>query len=231
MKDPAVLFYTGDFLNGCTDLTFEERGQYITLLCLQHQKGHLSDKTIRLCVGSVSVDVLKKFSQDDTGCYFNERMDTEINKRQQFLDSRYFNGKRGGRPKKANSKPNSKPTQNLPEDENENEDLNINKDVKRKKKPEFDFSFLSEVHKENFMRWISYKKSRNEMYKSQMSLEACYRNLLKFSDNDINKAQEIVDQSMGNNWQGLFPLKINNNGANKSTNSRGVKDVNKAWGR
>ncbi|MEI7513709.1 MAG: hypothetical protein WCJ74_03765, partial [bacterium] len=76
-KDPAVLFYTGDFLNGCMDLTFEERGQYITILCLQHQKGHLSEKTIRLSVGSVSVDVLKKLSQDESGNYFNERMELE----------------------------------------------------------------------------------------------------------------------------------------------------------
>ena len=70
MKDPAILFYTGDFLNGCTDLTFEERGQYITLLCLQHQKGHLSEKTIRLSVGSVSVDVMAKFLKDETGLFF-----------------------------------------------------------------------------------------------------------------------------------------------------------------
>lgn len=119
-KDPAVLFYTGDFLNGCTDLTLEERGQYITLLCLQHQKGHLSEKTIRLTVGSVSVDVLSKFERDDDGLYFNERMEEEIVKRQHFLDTRYFNGKRGGRPSKPNSKPNKKPTENLPENEDEN---------------------------------------------------------------------------------------------------------------
>ena len=127
-KDPAILFYTGDFLNGCTDLTFEERGQYITLLCLQHQKGHLSEKTIRLSVGSVSVDVLKKFSKDENGNYFNDRMDVEIEKRQHFLDTRYFNGKKGGRPLKPNSKPNgksnSKPKQNL--SENDNEDINDN---------------------------------------------------------------------------------------------------------
>ena len=132
-KDPAILFYTGDFLNGCTDLTFEERGQYITLLCLQHQKGHLSEKTIRLSVGSVSVDVLKKFSRDENGNYFNERMDAEIEKRQHFLDTRYFNGKKGGRPLKTNSKPNrkanNKPKQNL--SDNDNEDINnSNKGVK-----------------------------------------------------------------------------------------------------
>jgi len=49
-KDPAFLFYSSDFLSGITDLTMEERGQYITLLCLQHQKGSLSEKTIRLSV-------------------------------------------------------------------------------------------------------------------------------------------------------------------------------------
>jgi len=67
MKDPAVLFYTGDFLNGCSCLTMEERGQYITVLCLQHQLGHLSEKTIRLSLGSVSVDVLNKLSKDADG--------------------------------------------------------------------------------------------------------------------------------------------------------------------
>lgn len=130
-KDPAILFYTGDFLNGCTDLTFEERGQYITLLCLQHQKGHLSDKTIRLTVGSVSVDVLKKFIKDGEGNYYNDRMEEEIAKRQHFLDTRYFNGKKGGRPIKPNSKPNSKPTGNLPINRNENENIVEEENKKR----------------------------------------------------------------------------------------------------
>jgi hypothetical protein len=124
-KDPAILFYTGDFLNGCVDLTFEERGQYITLLCLQHQKGHLSEKTIRLSVGSVSVDVFKKFTKDGEGNFYNERMEDEIEKRQHFLDTRYFNGKKGGRPLKPNSKPNNKATHNLSEDDNENRNIDL----------------------------------------------------------------------------------------------------------
>jgi len=99
-KDPAILLYTGDFLNGCTCLTMEERGQYITILCLQHQLGHLSEKTIRLSVGSVSVDVLKKLSKDSEGNYFNDRMEQEIGKRAKFTESRLNNGKLGGRPLK-----------------------------------------------------------------------------------------------------------------------------------
>jgi hypothetical protein len=127
-KDPAFLFYSSDFLNGVADLTMEERGQFITLLCLQHQKGTLTDKTIRLCLGSVSVDVLSKFTKDKQGNYFNERLNEEIEKRIQFTESRRNNGSKGGRPKN-NTKPLGLAKHNLMEDvnENENEDVNINK--------------------------------------------------------------------------------------------------------
>lgn len=123
-KDPAILFYTQDFLTGCTDLTFEERGQYITLLCLQHQRGHLSEKTIRLSIGSASVDVLKKFLKDNNGNYYNERMEVEIQKRLQFIQTRIDNGLKGGRPKKANDKPNAKA--NGLANENLIENVNVN---------------------------------------------------------------------------------------------------------
>jgi hypothetical protein len=86
-KDPAINFYTGDFLNGCTDLDMTERGQYITLLCVQHQKGHLSKKTIKLAVGDVSKDVLTKFIVDAQGLFYNERMEAEIIKRAKFIQS------------------------------------------------------------------------------------------------------------------------------------------------
>lgn len=126
-KDPAVLFYTADFLTGVAGFTMEERGQYITLLSLQHQTGHLTEKTIRLQVGSVSVDVMKKFVMDEDGLYYNEVMDRRIEERRKFVDSRKVNGSLGGRPKrneKPNGKPNGypigKPTDNLLEDENEN---------------------------------------------------------------------------------------------------------------
>jgi hypothetical protein len=127
-KDPAFLFYSSDFLNGVADLTMEERGQFITLLCLQHQKGTLTDKTIRLSLGSVSVDVLSKFSKDKDGNFFNERLNEEIEKRIQFTESRRNNGSKGGRPKN-NTKPLGLAKHNLMEDvnENENEDIIINK--------------------------------------------------------------------------------------------------------
>ncbi len=90
-KDPAFLFYSSDFLVGVSDMTMEERGQYITLLCLQHTKGHLTKKNILVGVGQVSDDVLAKFTIDDNGCYYNERLEKEVNKRKAYSESRKKN--------------------------------------------------------------------------------------------------------------------------------------------
>ena len=81
MKDPAMLFYTSDFLTGVTLLNMKERGQYITLLCLQQQLGHMTLKQMTTAVGKLSEAVMDKFIQDDDGLYYNRRADIEINKR------------------------------------------------------------------------------------------------------------------------------------------------------
>lgn len=99
-KDPAVLFYTSDFLTGCALMSMAQRGKYITLLCLQHQQGHLSEEDMLDVCGAHDPKIWKKFKQDEDGLYFNERMDKEQNKRQNYSLSRSENGKKGGRPKK-----------------------------------------------------------------------------------------------------------------------------------
>lgn len=128
-KDPAILFYTGDFLTGCADLTLEERGQYITLLCLQHQKGHLSEKMIRLAVGETSSDVMKKFKTDDDGNFYNERMDIEIGKRVEHSEKQrkkiqdYWDRKRLSESKSDTTVYTTEDTTVIPlENRNENED-------------------------------------------------------------------------------------------------------------
>ena len=128
-KDPAVMFYTADFLVGVQNLTMEERGQYITLLCLQHQQGHLSEKIIKLSVGTISQDVLAKFDVDSEGLYYQHRMDEETAKRDKYVTSRQENGKKGGRPapEKPYGYPYGKPTGNLLDNDNEN--INVIKDI------------------------------------------------------------------------------------------------------
>lgn len=104
MKDPAFLFYSKDFISGVQDLTMEERGQYITLLCLQHQKGRLTEKMIRLCRGicggEISADVLVKFRQDENGDYYNERLEIEMDKRRKHCDKQSDRAKEGWKKRK-----------------------------------------------------------------------------------------------------------------------------------
>lgn len=135
MKDPAFLFYSQDFLVGTMTMSFEDRGKYITILSLMHQQGRMSEETIRLLVGSISDNLKNKFSVDDNGLYFNNRLETEIEKRNKFIESRVNNGVKGGRPKKENKPTNnlvvntSKASEKLIENENVIENVDYNKIV------------------------------------------------------------------------------------------------------
>ena len=200
-KDPAFLFYSSDFLSGISDLTMEERGQYITLLCLQHQKGSLNDKTIRLMVGSVSVDVISKFEKDENGNFFNKRLVEEIEKRNKFTESRRNNGSLGGRPKEnkeLKSKPKAKPKNNHMDNHMEDVNENVNRDLIINK----NYSLLDE-------KILQFLKFRKEMKKPilETSKQSFLNKLMKLSGNNETLAIEILEQSMANGWQGIFELK------------------------
>ena len=213
-KDPAFLFYSSDFLNGVADLTMEERGQFITLLCLQHQKGTLTEKTIRLSLGSVSVDVLSKFSKDQDGNFFNERLQEEIEKRIQFTESRRNNGSKGGRPKN-NTKPLGLAKQNLMEDVNENENEDINTNVNNEK---VELPFESYEFKDAWEQFKFYKKKEFKFtYKTKQSERAALKELLILSKGNEDIAIKIINQSLANGWKGLFNLKEDAKGTTNNT--------------
>lgn len=90
-KDPAILFYTGDFLSGTAFFNDEQRGQYIKLLCEQHQNGHIPDNHMIEICKTYDNPVMKKFTKDSSGLYFNERMEQEIIKRKSYSESRRNN--------------------------------------------------------------------------------------------------------------------------------------------
>ena len=69
------------------------------------------------------------------------------------------------------------------------------------------FSFISSEYKECFLEWLDYKKDRKEKYKSEKSILAIYKKLLRLSENNPEKAKLIIQQSIENNYSGLFELK------------------------
>lgn len=90
-KDPAVLFYTSDFLSGTFTMTLEEKGAYITLLCLQHQKGKLTERD--LSAYNDMTEVIQKFEKLDDGFYYNIKMKECTEKRKAYSESRRNNRK------------------------------------------------------------------------------------------------------------------------------------------
>lgn len=123
-KDPAVLFYTSDFISGTSFFTYAERGQYILLLCQQHQLGSIPENHMISVCGSIDSPVIGKFIKGNDGNYYNERMRIEADKRKRFCESRSNN--KSGRPKISNKSKSHDNHMNIHmEDESDNEDESI----------------------------------------------------------------------------------------------------------
>lgn len=92
-KDPAVLFYTSDFLSGTITMNYEERGKYITLLCIQHQKGYLTEKDLKLILDDSDIEIFNKFKLSEDGYYYNIKMKECADARKAYSKSRSDNRK------------------------------------------------------------------------------------------------------------------------------------------
>ncbi len=225
-KDPAFLFYSKDFLTGVQDLTMEERGQYITLLCLQHQKGHLSEKLIRLSCGNATADVMAKFSRDENGLFFNKRLDVEAEKRASHSEKQRQRAQSGWEKRKseatqgeATANATALPLVNVNADVIVNENTNGTAKAKKPKvsKPEIEiiYPFDSQNFIDIWAAWRQYRKDIGKPIKSALSEQQALLDLQKYGE---DTAIKMIRQSIANSWQGIFPLKNNENGNQKNGN-------------
>jgi len=91
-KDPAVLFYTADFLTATMTWSNEQVGKYIRLLCLQHQQCRLTEQDMLNICSTHDERIFSKFKKDKNG-YFNERLEKETIRRKEYSKSRSENRK------------------------------------------------------------------------------------------------------------------------------------------
>ena len=74
-------------------------------------------------------------------------------------------------------------------------------------------------------KWLEYKKEKRQTYKPK-GLESFKRRLMTLSGGDPIIADAIVEQSMANNYAGVFPLKNNNNANGRQSDIIGkVADI------
>ena len=92
-------------------------------------------------------------------------------------------------------------------------DNNTNQTKKDKTKTNIDLSFLeNSVMKEVFENYLSFRDEIKKPYTSQKSVVAAFNKLQRLSGGVLETAEAIVNQSIENQWQGLFPLKEENKG-------------------
>ena len=117
-KAPAFQFYADDFLAGTLEMSQEEVGQFIRLLCHQWNRGSIpveTEKQQRLTGGCVSVDVLAKFRLCEDGLLRNERLETVRSERDRFLQQQSEKGRKSAESRKLAStavQPDTQPESN-----------------------------------------------------------------------------------------------------------------------
>ena len=118
------------------------------------------------------------------------------------------NGRKGGRPKskpKANQKQIKSELKANQKQIKSNKDKDIDKDKGRNN---WDLSFVPNEYQDAFKAWLQYKEEIKDGYKSQSSVDVCFKHLLELSCNNPSKAKMIIQQSIANNWKGLFDVKL-----------------------
>jgi uncharacterized protein YdaU (DUF1376 family) len=209
-KDPAFLFYPNDWIGGTMGMTFEEKGAYMELLMMQFNRGHMTSHMIGQAIGQLWVNIQDKFTQDENGLWYNQRLEEEKNKRQKFTESRRNNISGSNQhTKKSNKKRGHKVghmTSHM-EDVNENEDESII----------VVYPFDSENFKKWWSIWKEYKKKEHRFnYKTKISEQAALKKLSHLSGGNESKAAAIIEQSISEGWKGFFELKQSRESTQKS---------------
>jgi hypothetical protein len=196
-KDPAVLFYTSDFLSGTMTMTDEQVGKYIRLLCLQHQKGFLTEKDMNYICRTYDEDVYSKFVNED-GKFYNARMRDEAEKRKKYSESRKKNiSKRYD----STCEPTHVDT-HVEHMENENEDTNTNVIALKTVESEFEVIWniypRKEGKKEALRHFKASVKTKDDLSNIRSALEN-YKTSLKNKNTEPQFIQQ--GQRWFNNWK------------------------------
>ena len=99
--------------------------------------------------------------------------------------------------------------------------------INKPKKSELDMSIVASEMREAVDTWLTYKKEKGQSYKPT-GFKTFYRKFCEMCGNNPQVAMAIVEQSIQNNYSGLFPLRNNNYGRETITDKirRSVEEAN-----
>lgn len=148
-KDPAFLFFPGDWLGGTMTFSRAHKGAYMDLLMCQFNNGHMGIEDVKVMLGEKDYESMwesklkAKFKTDSEGKYYNQKLEDEKIKRQKFTDSRHKNLSGGDSHMQLDmdSQVNGHMGEHM---ENGNEDLNKNKKGVKKNGTKFSGNFKTQ---------------------------------------------------------------------------------------
>ena len=228
-KAPAFQFYADDFLAGTITMTNEEKGAYITLLCIQWSRQSLSESDFaRVCIGMPPHSqriCQSKFQIDADGNFRNPRMEIEREKQDQYRQKQTDNAKKrwlGNATAYATALPVDMPNVCSPSPT----PTPKKKDTEAPKSP-WEVSFGVEIPEslrtdsclQAVKLWLQYKAEKREGYKKTGLTAALTKWSREFTAAEF---PSTVENSIASGWKGIFPKKdsqpslpINSNGSTK----------------
>jgi hypothetical protein len=215
-KDPAMLWYWSDWHSGTITLSRFLKGCYMDVLHAQFNSGHLTLEEIKTVLGSdfgtAWPTLLKKFKVDDTGKFFNERLEEEQLKRAAFTASRRKN-------LESSHMDTHMVVHTAPrmEDRDRNENLlkeKSEKNVSRGTEELIPLPFNSDAFTFAWNEWNDYRRESRKKLTASTARKQLSK-LARLSRQQEHIAIDIINQSIENGWSGLFEI-----GNNKHKNGR-----------
>ena len=215
-RAPAFQFYADDFLAGTMTMTNEERGAYISLLCLQWSKGFVTELDIqRICLGMPTHCqgiCQSKFEIGEDGNYRNRRLEKERDKQKERSEkqreianlrwSKDANAMPTHMPDDANAyaKPIPEPCFPSPSPINTNTPT-----------PKSEWSIGHGVELPEALRtqncleavrlWLRYKSEKREAYKKTGLTAALTKWSREFTPAEF---PSVVEHSIASGWKGIY---------------------------
>lgn len=231
-EDFCFTYYDGDALRDMSHMNRLERGCYGDLVLQQRKFGRMTLEQIKKILGKdfdecwPSVNLVLIFDNEK---YYIEWLEKSIIKMRANAQHQSENGKKGGRKKakqkpdesqiEANQKPNSNESKPLVDGDENGYEVK-NKKVSKKNNV-VTMPFPGDVFSSTWNKWREYRNQIKKPYRSILSEQTA---LKKLAEHPESVAIQMIENSIANEWQGIFELK--DNGTTRKTAKNDRTDFN-----
>lgn len=212
-KDPAFLFYPGDYLRDTQILGEKSQVAYDRIICEHMRNICISKSQLKFFTKKLSEDELEELLfvlTEIEGGYQVEWVADSISKRKAYSESRR-NNRSNKKVKDINNI--SKTYVHHMENEIENEIVNKEENTNGKKEDrKLVFPFDSKKFKDSWGLWKDYRAENGKKKYKPIGEQGALTELSNLSNGDEKVALAIIMQTIKKGWTGFYNLKNNNNG-------------------